>query len=48
MNQSREYIIGIITGLVIAMVFYSCTSPLQADVFEIGTEFNPMYLKIVE
>ncbi len=48
MDRTREYIMGIITGLAIAMAFYSCTSPLVADVFEIGTEFNPMYVKIVE
>ena len=52
-TKSTDYMIGLITGIVLMLAIYSCThNPVYADDLGSGgpgtSEFNPLYVKIVE
>ena len=49
-NKSLEFIVGVFFGVLIGITLYACSlGPLGADDYELGsTEWNPMYVKIVE
>ena len=49
-NKSLEWINGFLIGLIICLLCYACThNPLNAEGYgELGTMFNPMYVKIVD
>lgn len=47
MKNIKYYIIGIIIGFFLAL---GCNNSIMAsgdDYFELGTQYNPMYVKIV-
>ncbi len=48
-DKSKEYIIGLLVGVIICLTFYACShTTLQANSFEKGTRYNPMYVRIVQ
>ena len=48
-NKSKDYKIGFLMGILICLFLYSCVNnPLAADMYDMGTYNNPMYVRIVE
>ena len=47
-NFHIGFIIGVLTMLFMAVVISCTMTPLDASVSELGTEWNPMYVKIVD
>jgi len=49
-NRSLEWINGFLIGVVICLLFYSCThNPLMAEPLARGdAEWNPLYVKVVD
>ena len=50
MKDSRFYfLLGFMTGIVVAVTVIGCTSPLEANSSSCGEEsWNPCYVKIVD
>ena len=52
-TKTTDYILGMITGIVICLAVYSCTSPLTADDSYTssgspsGESWDPIYVKVV-
>ena len=47
-NFHIGFIIGVLTMLFMAVVISCTMTPLDASVSALGTEWNPMYVKIVD
>ena len=49
MKDSRYYfLLGFMTAILVAMVVSCSFTPLEAGGSELGTEWNPMYVKIID
>ena len=50
-NKTKDYILGLITGIAIMIAAYSYVSPLQADndyTSRGHSEIYPLYVKVVQ
>ena len=49
MKDSRYYfLLGFMTAILVAMAISCTMTPLEAGASELGTQYNPMHVRIVD
>ena len=47
-NFHIGFVVGVLTVLFMALVISCTMTPLEAGASELGTQYNPMYVRIIE
>ena len=48
MKNIKQYIVGIVIGYLLSLGCNSNVIASGGDYFELGTQYNPMYVKVVD